>query len=77
MPVTHAQSMLELAQSALPADFPVTSTVVDGPSVESAINKLDWHDGDVIMVGSSRLGPAAPTVPRVHRAKMLRVFRCR
>ena len=51
----HAQSVLELAQSALPADFPVTSTVVDGPSVESAINKLDWHDGDVIMVGSSRL----------------------
>jgi nucleotide-binding universal stress UspA family protein len=56
--VEHAALMLDAAKAELPEGFPVTSTVADGPTIESAVNKLEWHDGDLIMVGSSRL--AAP-----------------
>ena len=33
----------------------MTSTIVDGSTVEEAVSKLEWQDGDLIMVGSSRL----------------------
>ena len=46
---------LDRAKSGLPEDFPVAAVTVDGPTVEAAVDKLDWHDGDLIMVGSSRL----------------------
>lgn len=52
----HAASILEEAKTELPEGFPVTSMITDGPSIETAVNKLGWHDGDLIMVGSSRLG---------------------
>ena len=71
--VAHAQSALEVARSALPADFPVTSTITDGPTVEAAINKLDWYDGDLIMVGSSRLAQPRRLFLGSTAAKMLHV----
>lgn len=40
----HAQQSLETAKLVLPPDFPVTSTVAEGPTVEAAVNKLDWHE---------------------------------
>ena len=52
----HAALILEEAKAELPEGFPVTSTITDGPTIEAAVNKLSWHDGDLIMVGSSRLG---------------------
>lgn len=52
----HASSILEEAKAGLSDGFPVTSMIVDGSTIESAVNKLSWHDGDLIMVGSSRLG---------------------
>ena len=71
---THARQTLEVAKSELPEGFPVTSTVTDGPSVEAAVNKLDWHDGDLIMVGSSRLGAPRRLFLGSTAAKMLRVL---
>ena len=63
----HARAILDTARAALPEGFPVTSTIVEGPTIESAVNKLEWHDGDLIMVGSSRLGRASPAVPGFDR----------
>ena len=52
----HAALILEEAKAELPEGFPVTSTITDGPTIEAVVNKLSWHDNDLIMVGSSRLG---------------------
>lgn len=70
----HAQRTLDAAKADLPEGFPVTSTIADGPSVEAAVNKLDWHDGDLIMVGSSRLGAPRRLFLGSTAAKMLRVL---
>lgn len=51
----HARETLESAKSVLPDGFPVTSEIIYGPSVEDAVDKLEWHDGDLVMVGSGRL----------------------
>ena len=70
----HAQETLEAAKNALPEAIPVTSTVVDGPTVEDAVSKLDWRDGDLIMVGSSRLSAPKRLFLGSTAAKMLRVL---
>ena len=70
----HAEHTLESAKEALPEGIPVTSTVVDGPTVEDAVSKLDWRDGDMIMVGSSRLGAPKRLFLGSTAAKMLRVL---
>ncbi len=72
--VAHAHDTLEAAKKGLPEGFPVTSTIVDGPTVEDAVKKLDWHDGDVIMVGSSRLSAPKRLFLGSTAAKMLRVL---
>lgn len=70
----HARAILDTARAALPEGFPVTSTIVEGPTIESAVNKLEWHDGDLIMVGSSRLGPPHRLFLGSTANKMLRVL---
>ena len=65
---------LEAAKEALPEAIPVTSTIVDGPTVEDAVSKLDWRDGDLIMVGSSRLSAPKRLFLGSTAAKMLRVL---
>ncbi|HKV20263.1 MAG TPA: universal stress protein [Mycobacterium sp.] len=70
----HAQQTLEAAKEALPEDIPVTSTIVDGPTVEDAVSKLDWRDGDLLMVGSSRLSAPRRLFLGSTAAKMLRVL---
>jgi nucleotide-binding universal stress UspA family protein len=72
--LAHAGQTLEAAKEALPEGFPVTSTITDGPTVEAAVNKLEWHDGDLIMVGSSRLGAPRRLFLGSIAAKMLRVL---
>jgi len=72
--LTHAQNTLESAKEALPEGVPVTSTIVDGPTVEDAVSKLDWRDGDLIMVGSSRLSAPKRLFLGSTAAKMLRVL---
>ena len=72
--LAHARQVLETAKSSLPDGFPVTATAVDGPTVEEAVNKLDWQDGDLIMVGSSRLSAPKRLFLGSTAAKMLRVL---
>jgi nucleotide-binding universal stress UspA family protein len=72
--LAHAQHTLETAKEALPEAVPVTSTIVDGPTVEDAVSKLDWRDGDLIMVGSSRLSAPRRLFLGSTAAKMLRVL---
>lgn len=72
--VEHAFQTLDAAKEALPKGFPVTATVAEGNTVEQAVKKLDWHDGDLIMVGSSRLGGPRRTFLGSTAAKMLRVL---
>ncbi|WP_197382327.1 universal stress protein [Mycolicibacterium mengxianglii] len=70
----HARETVAIARAKLPEDVPVTSVIVEGPSVEAAVNKLDWHDGDLIMVGSSRLAAPRRLFLGSTAAKMLRVL---
>jgi nucleotide-binding universal stress UspA family protein len=72
--LAHAQQTLEAAKEALPEPIPVTSTIVDGPTVEDAVSKLDWRDGDLIIVGSSRLSAPKRLFLGSTAAKMLRVL---
>src|SRR4029079_14403130 len=52
--MTHAQQVLDAAKSSLPEGFPVTVTAVEGSTVEEAVNKLEWQDGDPVVVGARR-----------------------
>jgi nucleotide-binding universal stress UspA family protein len=52
----------------------VTSAIVDGRTVEEAVSKLRWHDGDILMVGSSRLSAPKRLFLGSTAAKMLRVL---
>jgi len=70
----HAFQTLDAAKETLPKGFPVTANVAEGSTVEQAVNQLDWHDGDLIMVGSSRLGAPRRTFLGSTAAKMLRVL---
>lgn len=70
----HARKALEEAKGSLPEGFSVTATVADGTSVEDAVSRLPWHDGDVIMVGSSRLAAPRRLFLGSTAAKMLRVL---
>jgi len=72
--LAHAHQTLEAAKEALSEAIPVTSTIVDGPTVEDAVSKLDWRDGDLIMVGSSRLSAPKRLFLGSTAAKMLRVL---
>ena len=47
---------------------------VDGRTVEEAVGQLEWHDGDLIMVGSSRLSAPKRLFLGSKAAKMLRVL---
>ncbi|KOS57684.1 universal stress protein [Rhodococcus rhodochrous] len=69
----HARTLLDTARAELPGDYPVRSLVADGDTVESAVAKLEWHDGDVVMVGSSRLAQPHRLFLGSTAVKMLRV----
>jgi nucleotide-binding universal stress UspA family protein len=70
----HARRALQEAQESLPEGFSVTATVADGTSVEDAVSRLPWHDGDLIMVGSSRLAAPRKLFLGSTAAKMLRAL---
>lgn len=72
--MAHAHHVLEEAKSYLPEGFSVTSAVVDGSTVEDAVSRLPWHDGDLLMVGSSRLAAPRRLFLGSTAAKMLRVL---
>jgi len=56
--VAAAQENLVVAGRALPESPEIESLVADGMTLESALKKLTWDDGGLLVVGSSRF--AAP-----------------
>ncbi|MGE2692185.1 universal stress protein [Mycolicibacterium pulveris] len=72
--LAHARYTHDTAKRQLPEDFSVTSAIVEGRSIEEAVGKLDWRDGDLIMVGSSRLSAPRRLFLGSTAAKMLRVL---
>lgn len=68
----HAEEVLEAARSALPAGIDVTAEVATGDSVEAAVKALDWHGGELVLVGSSRLAAPSRLFLGSTAAKMLR-----
>ncbi|GJF08636.1 universal stress protein UspA [Mycolicibacterium cyprinidarum] len=56
--VAAVEENLAAAARALPDSPEITALVADGMTLESALKKLNWDDGDLLVVGSSRF--AAP-----------------
>lgn len=52
--VSAAEENLTVAARALPDSPEIESLVADGLTLESALKKLNWEDGDLLVVGSSR-----------------------
>ena len=72
--LAHARQTVDTAKANLAEGFPVESMIAEGGSVEEAVGKLDWRDGDLIMVGSSRLSAPRRLFLGSTAAKMLRVL---
>ena len=70
----HAHATLESAKAALPEGSDVTAVVADGATVEAAVEGLDWEDGDLLMLGSSRLAPPRRLFIGSVAARILRVL---
>ena len=71
--LAKAEEVLRTVQAGLPAGSEVQLTVAEGSGIEKAVSSLDWHDGDVLMVGSSRLAQPHRLFLGSVAAKMLRV----
>lgn len=70
----HAEAAFDEARSRLPEGVEVDWAIVTGPTIEDAVNKLDWNDGDIVVVGSSRLAARSRLFLGSTAAKMLRVL---
>jgi nucleotide-binding universal stress UspA family protein len=51
----HANTLLSDAAGKLPAGHGVSVIVAHGRTIEEAIDGLEWDDGEILIVGSSRL----------------------
>lgn len=51
----HANTVLKAAAGRLPEGHHVSVEVAHGRTIEEAIDDLEWNDGEVMIVGSSRL----------------------
>lgn len=56
--VAAAEENLIVAARSVPESPDIQSLVADGSTLESALKKLNWGDGDILLVGSGRF--AAP-----------------
>jgi nucleotide-binding universal stress UspA family protein len=54
---TQAEEAQKSALATLPDDVTVEAAVVSGRNWEDALDSLPWEEGEVLVVGSSRLGP--------------------
>ena len=68
----HADEVLLAARRELPDYLDATATAATGATVEEAVPRLDWHDGEVVLVGSSRLAAPRHLFLGSTAAKMLR-----
>ncbi len=52
---THARTVLDEAVASVGPTTDVTSTVAEGATIETAVENLPWIDGEIVIIGSSRL----------------------
>jgi nucleotide-binding universal stress UspA family protein len=62
----------EKALATLPDDVVVEASVVSGRDWEDALDSLAWDEGEVLVVGSSRLGPVARVFLGSNSTKLIR-----
>jgi len=55
----QAEEAQEKALATLPDDVAVEAGIAEGRDWEDALDSLPWEEGEVLVVGSSRLGPVA------------------
>ena len=68
----HADEVLHTARRELPASIDATAIAATGATIEEAVRGLDWHDGELVLVGSSRLAAPRHLFLGSTAAKMLR-----
>ena len=69
---TQAGEAQEKALAALPEDVVVEAGVISGRDWEDALDSLPWEEGEVLVVGSSRLGPVARVFLGSNSTKIIR-----
>ena len=69
---TQALEAQEKALATLPDDVAVEAGVFSGRDWEDALDSLPWEDGEVLVVGSSRLGPVARVFLGSNSTKIIR-----
>lgn len=52
---THARTVLDEAVASVGPRTNVTSTVAEGSTIEHAVESLPWNEGEIAIIGSSRL----------------------
>jgi nucleotide-binding universal stress UspA family protein len=62
----------EKALATLPEDVAVESGIVSGRDWEETLDSLPWEEGEVLVVGSSRLGPVARVFLGSNSTKIIR-----
>jgi nucleotide-binding universal stress UspA family protein len=68
----QAREAQEKALATLPNDVAVETGIVDGRDWEDALDSLPWEDGEMLVVGSSRLGPVARVFLGSNATKIVR-----
>jgi len=68
----QAVEVQEKALATLPDDFAVEAGIVEGREWEDALDSLPWEEGEVLVVGSSRLGPVARVFLGSNSTKIVR-----
>jgi nucleotide-binding universal stress UspA family protein len=68
----QAREAQEKALATLPNDVSVETDILDGRNWEDALNSLPWEDGEMLVVGSSRLGPVAKVFLGSSATKIIR-----
>ena len=69
---TETDHVLAVAKAELPAEVSADVVVAAGESIEDAVSHLDWQDGEVVLVGSSRLAQPRRLFLGSTAAKMLK-----
>jgi nucleotide-binding universal stress UspA family protein len=68
----QAREAQEKALATLPNDVSVETDILDGHDWEDALDSLPWEDGEMLVVGSSRLGPVAKVFLGSSATKIIR-----
>jgi len=52
---SHARTVLDEAVASAGTRTDVTSTVAEGSTIENAVESVPWNEGEIVIIGSSRL----------------------